>query len=455
MKDTQQMKDRAQTLLESFMSEITRRHEGEDEFLQAVREIGRDVLTIEKANSAFASERVLERLCEADRIISFNITWRDDAGEVQINRGWRVQHSNLLGPYKGGLRWAADVSPSVLKFLAFEQAFKNALTGLPLGAAKGGADFDPGKHSATEVARFAQAFMLQLAPYIGPETDVPAGDIGVGAQEIGLMSRAWMQHAGRWGGALTGKPVSLGGIRMRTEATGYGLIYFVQAMLAENGQTLESKRLAISGRGNVSSHAARKAMELGACVITLSGRTGTWYAPDGFTTDALNWVLDAGTDLAETPPAAMKMEFRQDEKPWSHEADIALPCATQNELCLEDAEALVANGCEYLAEGANMPVTHDARACLTRGGVAQAPGKAANAGGVAVSALEMRQNAGFTRWSPDTVDHALREIMCEIHARLKSERASCCTASGGIDYRRAANVAGYRALARAMVDAGA
>lgn len=455
MKDTQKTKDRADALLDSFMTSITRRHAGEDEFLQAVREIGRDVLTIEKANSAFASARVLERLCEADRIISFNVTWRDDAGEVQINRGWRVQHSNLLGPYKGGLRWAADLSPSVLKFLAFEQAFKNALTGLPLGAAKGGADFDPNGRSVTEIARFAQAFMTQLAPHIGPETDVPAGDIGVGAQELGLMSRVWMQHTGRWGGALTGKPVSLGGIQMRAEATGYGLIYFAQAMLAEDGQSLDGKRVAISGRGNVSSHAARKAMVLGAHVVTLSGRAGTWYAPDGFTPDALDWVLNAGPDAAGTPPAALKLEFRADETPWACESDIALPCATQNELGLDDAEALVANGCKYLAEGANMPVTQDAEACLTRGGIQQAPGKAANAGGVAVSGLEMRQNAGFVRWSAESVDHALREIMCDIHARLKSERASCCTAAGGIDYRRAANVAGYRALAQAMVDASA
>ncbi len=448
------MTTRSETLLDQFMETITARHQGEDEFLQAVKEVASDVLTIEKASSDFTAARVLERLCEADRIISFRITWRDDAGDVQINRGWRVQHSNLLGPYKGGLRWTPGLNASVLKFLAFEQAFKNALTGLPLGAAKGGADFDPSGCSPAEIERFAQAFMGELSAHIGPDRDVPAGDIGVGGDEIGLMQRAWMQYARRWGGAMTGKPLSLGGSDIRAEATGYGLIYFTAAMLAEQDMDLEGKRIALSGRGNVSSHAARKAIQMGAKVTTMSGRAGTWYAADGFTADALDWVLSAKGDAAFNPAKDLGVRFMADTRPWGTEPDVALPCATQNEVELDDAKALADSGCRFLAEGANMPLTAEAEAHLAKAGVTQAPGKAANAGGVAVSGLEMQQNASFDRWSPDRVDTALQRIMCDIHDRLKSERASCCTADGGIDYRRAANVAGYRKLARAVVRGG-
>lgn len=449
------MTDRAESLLAAFMTDIAPAHAGETEFLQAVEEVARDVLTTEKASHFFTSARALERLCEADRIISFRISWRDDAGQVQINRGWRVQHSNLMGPYKGGLRWAPDVTRSVLKFLAFEQAFKNALTGLPLGAAKGGADFDPTGRSAAELERFALAFMTELAPHIGPDLDVPAGDIGVGAKEIGILARAWTQQMRRWGGALTGKPICLGGSAMRREATGYGLIYFTAAMLSEAGEGLADKRIALSGRGNVSSHAARKAMQMGARVISLSGRAGTWYAPDGFNADALDWVLAADGEAAKTPPRDLGLVFREGASPWGTEPDIALPCATQNEINLDDARALADSGCRFLAEGANMPLTRDAETHLTQAGVIQAPGKAANAGGVAVSGLEMQQNAQFSRWSAEKVDQALQEIMCNIHELLKAERAGCCTAAGGLDYRRAANVAAYRKLAQAVVNAGA
>ena len=449
------MTSRSTTLLDQFMDQITPRHAGEDEFLQAVKEVASDVLTIEKASHDFTAARALERLCEADRIISFRVTWRDDAGKVQINRGWRVQHSNLLGPYKGGLRWVPGLTQSVLKFLAFEQAFKNALTGLPLGAAKGGADFDPSGRSPGEIERFVLAFMAELSAHIGPDRDVPAGDIGVSGVEIGLMQRAWMQHARRWGGAMTGKPVALGGSEIRAEATGFGLIYFTAAMLADADQDLEGKRIAISGRGNVSSHAARKAIQLGAKVITLSGRAGTWHAPDGFSHDALEWVLGATGDAAFTPPKYLDVTFLADARPWGTDPDIALPCATQNEVELEDAKALADSGCRFLAEGANMPLTAQAEAHLTKAGVIQAPGKAANAGGVAVSGLEMQQNTGFDHWSPARVDNALQDIMCDIHARLKAERSSCCTDTGQTDYRRAANVAGYRKLAQAVVDGGA
>jgi glutamate dehydrogenase (NADP+) len=449
------MTNRADSLLTTFMDQITPRHAGEDEFLQAVKEVASDVLTIEKASADFTAARALERLVEADRIITFRITWRDDQGDIRINRGWRVQQTNLLGPYKGGLRWVPDLNVSVLKFLAFEQAFKNALTGLPLGAAKGGADFDPSAHSRTEVERFAQAFMTELSAHIGPDIDVPAGDIGVSGAEVGLMQRAWMQHARRWGGAMTGKPVSLGGSEIRAEATGFGLIYFTQAMLAEQDVDLKGQRVAISGRGNVAGFAARKALQLGAKVTTLAGRSGTWYAADGYTAEALDWVLNATGDAAFHPPKDLGVTFLADKKPWETEPDIALPCATQNEIDLEDAKALADSGCRFLAEGANMPLTAQAEAHLSKSGVIQAPGKASNAGGVAVSGLEMQQNAGFAHWTPEKVDQALKDIMCDIHTRLKDERASCCTASGGIDYRRAANVAGYRKLAQALVDGGA
>ncbi|MBQ2261609.1 MAG: NADP-specific glutamate dehydrogenase [Loktanella sp.] len=449
------MTTRTTALLDQFMDQITPRHRGDDEFLQAVKEVASDVLTIEKASHAFTAARALERLCEADRIISFRITWRDDAGDVQINQGWRVQHSNLLGPYKGGLRWVPGLSRSVLKFLAFEQAFKNALTGLPLGAAKGGADFDPAGRSMAEIERFVLAFMAELSAHIGPDRDVPAGDIGVSGVEIGLMQRAWMQYARRWGGAMTGKPLPLGGSDVRAEATGYGLIYFTAAMLAEQGEDFDGKRLAISGRGNVSSHAARKAMQMGAKVITLSGRAGTWHAADGFNHDALDWVLGASDDQAYTPAKDLGVTFLENTRPWGMDPDIALPCATQNEVELADAKALADSGCRFLAEGANMPLTAQAEAHLSKMGVTQAPGKAANAGGVAVSGLEMQQNASFDRWSPARVDQALHDIMCDIHARLKAERSSCCTETGQIDYRRAANVAGYRKLAQAVVDGGA
>ncbi len=448
------MTDRADALLSPFMERVTARHDGEAEFLQAVTEIARDVLTVEKAHSAYTRARVLERLTEADRVISFAITWEDDSGDVQINRGWRVQHSNLLGPYKGGLRWVPGLSASVVKFLAFEQAFKNALTGLPLGAAKGGADFDPSGQSEAEIKRFATAFMTQLAPHIGPETDVPAGDIGVGGQEIGVMAQVWMQQARRWGGVLTGKPVALGGSALRREATGYGLVYFTAAMLDATGEGLEDKRIALSGRGNVSRYAARKAMEQGACVITMSGRDGTWYAADGFSADALDWLLTAEGDAAFAPPKHLGLRFEEGGRPWDKPCDIAMPCATQNEIGLKDAEALTEAGCRYLAEGANMPLTQDAVAHLASAGVLQAPGKAANAGGVAVSGFEMQQNAAFARWSATQVDTCLRDTMCAIHERLIRERQSCCTQTGAVDYRRAANVAGYRRLAEAMIAAG-
>ena len=447
------MTDRADALTEAFLAPL-RQHHGEcDAYLAAVAEVARDVLTVEKAHAGYAAARVLARLAEPDRVIAFRVVWRDDAGAVQVNRGWRVQQSNLLGPYKGGLRWDAGVTLPVLRALAFEQVFKNALTGLPLGGAKGGADFDPAGRSPGEVERFATAFMAALAADIGPDRDVPAGDMGVGAAEIGLLSRAWQRSSGRWGGALTGKPRCLGGSRLRREATGYGLVHFLCAMLAHAGQEVEGRRIAVSGRGNVALHAAEKLMRNGAMVISLSGRAGTWHMPDGLTPAALMWFRDSAEG---EPPRDLGIRFRAGAAPWDLEPEIALPCATQDEIGPPAARALIDGGCRFLAEGANMPVTGEAVRLLDRAGVVQGPGKAANAGGVVASAFEMQQNAGFDRWDAETVDQRLRKVMCDIHRLLAEEAQSGpAPASRPPDYRRAANLAAYRRLARAMLDGGA
>ncbi|TVS00614.1 MAG: NADP-specific glutamate dehydrogenase [Rhodobacteraceae bacterium] len=447
------MTDRATALTRTLIDDLRARSADDAPWLDAVESLAHDVLTVEKADADFAAARVLERLAEPDRVIAFRVTWRDDVGAVQINRGWRVQQSNLLGPYKGGLRWHPDTTLPVLKSLAFEQVFKNALTGLPLGGAKGGADFDPRGRSAGEIERFARAFMAELAHHIGPDRDVPAGDMGVGGRELGLMSRAWMIHARAWGGALTGKPLCIGGSLLRAEATGYGLVFFLCAMLAAVGEEIEGKRIALSGRGNVALHAARKARALGGRVIALSARAGVWHAPDGFSHEALDWLAEATDDTAANPPARLGLTFHAGRKPWDLEPEIALPCATQNEIDAGDARALIDGGCCYLAEGANMPLTAEAEAVLKRAGIVLAPGKAANAGGVAVSGLEMRQNAGFAQWSAARVEQELREIICAIHDRVAEEGRSA--GNGAPDYRKGANRAAYRCLAQAVIEGGA
>ncbi len=448
------MSDRAAALTRAFIDDLRPDHDAV--YLKTVEAIARDVLTVEKANADFAAARVLERLTEPDRVIAFRVTWRDDAGDVQINRGWRVQQSNLLGPYKGGLRWHPATNLPVLQSLAFEQVFKNALTGLPLGGAKGGADFDPAGRSAGEIERFAQAFMTALAPHVGPERDVPAGDMGVGAHELGLLARVWSQQAQAWGGALTGKPLCLGGSRLRAEATGYGLVYFLCAMLEAAGEGIEGRRVAVSGRGNVAIHAARKLQGMGARVIALSSRAGAWHAPDGMGAQAIDWLAEAPADQAANPPARLGLDFHEGRKPWGLEPEIALPCATQNEIDHDDAQALVRGGCKFLAEGANMPLTASAARLLARKHVICAPGKAANAGGVAVSGLEMRQNAEYARWSTDRVDKALRGVMQRLHRLVAEEGlANAALDRAGPDYHRGANLAAYRRMARATVEAGA
>ncbi|MEM8822949.1 MAG: NADP-specific glutamate dehydrogenase, partial [Pseudomonadota bacterium] len=411
-----------------------------------------DVLTIEKNDPDWSAARVLHRLAEPDRVITFRVTWADDDGNVQVNRGWRVQASNVIGPYKGGLRFHPSVTLDDLRFLAFEQCFKNALTGLPLGGAKGGSDFNPKGRSDGEIMRFCQAFMRQLAPHLGPDKDVPAGDINVGAREIGYMFGMWRQLAGVYEGALTGKGTSYGGSEIREEATGYGLIYFVQAMLARQDEDMANKRITISGKGNVATHAAMKAVKEGATVLTLSDTSGTLVAPDGLTEEAIAWVQDQkakGGDLS-APPAHLNADFEEGALPWRQRADIALPCATQNEVDDGAAKDLIDAGVRYVAEGANMPLTADALRRVRQAGLTYAPGKASNAGGVAISGLEMSQMSHRRFMDADTVDAELKRLMTDIHDRVAAEGQG----SGEIDYARGANVAAYRRLAKAIAAQG-
>lgn len=429
------------------MEELGPHTAGQENFRQAVCRVAQDVLKIEKTETELAKARVLHRLAEPDRILSFRVTWEDEDGHVRINRGWRVQTSNAIGPYKGGLRFHPAVTVDVLKFLGFDQCFKNALTGLPLGGAKGGSDFDPRGCSDREIMRFCQAFMRELAPFLGPNKDVPAGDINVGPREIGYMFGAWRNSAGLYQGALTGKGLSYGGSEMRVEATGFGLIYFLQAMLAEKGTRLAGQRVAISGKGNVATHAALKAVSEGAVVVTLSDTSGTLYAPDGFSTELVDWVQtrkSRGEDISDPPDAGVC--FQEDAVPWDCECDIALPCATQNEMTADMAGKLVDGGAQILAEGANMPLTRDAVQILNENRIVHVPGKAANAGGVAVSGLEMCQNTYKRPMSAAEVDETLKTLMKDIHSRVCAEGGE----KGHVDYSRGANVAGYRRLAKAI-----
>ncbi|WP_425038142.1 NADP-specific glutamate dehydrogenase [Primorskyibacter sp. S187A] len=440
--------NRSDALAEAFLAELSVTDDSHPNTYHAISDVARDVLTVEKNDPAWSAARVLRRLSDPDRILSFRVTWEDDNGDVRVNRGWRVQGSNAIGPYKGGLRFHPSVNEDVLRFLAFEQCFKNALTGLPLGGAKGGANLDPRGLSEREIMRFCQAFMAQLEPFVGPDQDVPAGDINVGAREIGYLFGAWRQRRGLYQGSLTGKGLSYGGSEMRIEATGFGLVYFVQAALAEQGHDIKGKRVAISGKGNVATHAALKATEEGARVISLSDTSGTLVAPDGMSPDLIRWVQERkarGEDLSD-PPKSDAAQFREGEVPWDLEPDIALPCATQNELDASMARTLIDGQVEMVAEGANMPLTSDAARVLRHAHVVHLPGKAANAGGVAVSGLEMSQMSQRRFASAEDVDASLRSIMADIHARVSEEGRG----TGEIDYVRGANLAGYRRLAKAI-----
>ena len=440
---------------EEIVSRLEQKHPGEKEYLQAVREVVESIEEIYNRNPQFQSAGIIERLIEPDRVLTFKIPWADDEGNVHINLGYRVQFNNALGPYKGGLRFHPSVNMSILKFLGFEQIFKNALTTLPLGGAKGGSDFNPKGKSQHEIMRFCQSFMLELWKIIGPETDVPAGDIGVGSREIGFLYGMYKKLTHEHTGVLTGKGLNWGGSLIRPEATGYGVVYFTKEMLASRGETLENKTIAVSGFGNVAWGAVKKATELGAKVVTLSGPDGYIYDPAGVTGRKIDYMLElraTNEDIVE--PYAHKfdgVEFIPGRHPWEVKVDVALPCATQNELNGEDAKQLVQNGCICVTEGANMPCTPEAIQVFQNHGILFSPGKASNAGGVATSGLEMSQNALKMNWTAREVDDRLHQIMSDIHH-------ACVTygkrPDGYIDYVKGANVASFLKVANAMLDLG-
>jgi glutamate dehydrogenase (NADP+) len=436
------------------MDWLVSRNPGQPEFHQAVFEVAHSLMPFILAWPQYQKNKILERLTEPDRVVAFRVAWVDDHGEVQINRAYRVQFNNAIGPYKGGLRFHPTVNLSILKFLGFEQILKNSLTGLPMGGAKGGADFDPKGRSDGEVMRFCQAMMTELCRHIGEDVDVPAGDIGVGMREIGYLFGQYRRIQNRVAGVLTGKGIAYGGSLIRTEATGYGCVYFVESMLNHRGQTLRGKTCVVSGSGNVAIYTVEKAIQLGARVVTLSDSDGFVYDPDGITTEKLEWVKELKTthrgrirEYAER----YHCEFHAGKSPWHVPCFVAFPSATQNELEKEDADALVKNGCAAVGEGANMPCTIDATHAFLANGVAFAPGKAANAGGVAVSGLELSQNALRMFWTREEVDQRLRGIMERLHDRCVQFGTM---PDGTLNYVNGANRAGFAKVADAMIQLG-
>lgn len=441
--------------INNILSELEAKHPGEHEFLQAVKEVLVSIEDVYNQHPEFEKNRIIERLVEPDRIFTFRVAWVDDKGDIQVNLGYRVQFNNAIGPYKGGLRFHASVNLSSLKFLGFEQTFKNALTTLPMGGGKGGSDFSPRGKSNAEIMRFCQAFMLELWRNIGPDTDVPAGDIGVGTREIGYLYGMYKKLARENTGTFTGKGLEYGGSLVRPEATGFGALYFVNEMLKAKNIDLKGKTVAVSGFGNVAWGAVTKATELGAKVITISGPDGYIYDPDGVSGEKIEYMLElrnSGDDIVA--PYADKYpnsKFFAGKKPWEQKVDIALPCAIQNELNLKDAETLVANGATCIAEVSNMGCTADAVDFFIEKKTLFAPGKAVNAGGVATSGLEMSQNAMHLQWTEEEVDQKLHQIMKNIHAQsLKYGKED----GGYINYVKGANVAGFMKVARAMIAQG-
>jgi glutamate dehydrogenase (NADP+) len=439
--------------LERFMRWVERRNPGQHEFHQAVLEFAEKVMPYVVENPEYVEACILERMTEPDRVISFRVCWEDDRRHVHVNRGYRVQFNNAIGPYKGGLRFDRTVGLSILKFLAFEQVFKNSLTTLPMGGAKGGSDFSAIGKSDDEVMRFCQSFMTELYRHIGQNIDVPAGDIGVGAREIGYLFGQYKRLANEFTGAITGKGVAFGGSLIRTEATGYGSVYFAHEMLSRVGESLEGMTCVVSGSGNVAQFAAERLLTLGAKVVTLSDRTGSIYDPEGLDEEKLEYVIDLKTNQRGSLKSYADeygCEFLADQRPWSVPCDLAFPCATQNEISPEDAETLIANSCRAVIEGANMPTTYEASKMFEKARVALAPGKAANAGGVAISGLEMSQNAMRLSWTREEVDRRLQEIMRKIHDK--------CVEYGEeedwIDYPKGANIAGFIKVADAMLAYG-
>ena len=441
--------------INAFMDLVKKRNNHEPEFLQAVQEVAETVIPYIVNNEIYHGKNILLRMVEPERLISFRVNWVDDSGEVQVNRGYRIQMNSAIGPYKGGLRFHKSVNASILKFLAFEQVFKNSLTTLPMGGGKGGSDFDPKGKSDNEVMRFCHAFMAELFRHIGPNTDVPAGDIGVGGREIGYMFGAYKKLKNEFTGVLTGKGASWGGSLIRPEATGYGDVYFAENMLKRKGDSMKGKTVVVSGSGNVAQYATEKATELGAKVVTMSDSSGYIYDADGIDTEKLAFVMEIKNvrrgrigEYVEKYPSA---KFFKKERPWGVKCDVALPCATQNELNGEEAKALVANGCMCVAEGANMPSTPDAIHVFQKANILFAPGKASNAGGVATSGLEMSQNSLRLSWSRKEVDDRLKDIMEDIHDSCVKYGTK---EDGSVDYITGANIAGFVKVADAMLAQG-
>jgi len=441
--------------INKILADLEAKHPGEKEYLQAVKEVLLSVQDVYNQHPEFERNKIIERMVEPDRIFTFRVTWLDDKGEVQNNIGYRVQFNNAIGPYKGGIRFHASVNLSILKFLGFEQTFKNALTTLPMGGAKGGSDFSPRGKSDREIMRFCQAFILELWRQLGPDQDVPAGDIGVGGREVGYMYGMYKKLSRECTGTFTGKGLSFGGSRIRPEATGFGALYFVQAMLKEKNDTIKGKTVAISGFGNVAWGAATKATELGAKVVTISGPDGYIYDPAGLNDEKIAYMLElraSGNDVVA--PYAEKFpgsEFFPGKKPWERKVDIALPCATQNELNGNDAKMLVDNGVELVAEVSNMGCTPEAIDHFIATRTTYAPGKAVNAGGVATSGLEMSQDAEHLQWSAEEVDAKLHTIMADIHTQCLQYGVE---KDGFINYMKGANIAGFMKVADAMMAQG-
>ena len=441
--------------VEQFMSELIARNPGEKEFHQAVREVVESVAPYVMSYPHLMDMKILERMVEPERVIMFRVPWMDDKGEIHINRGYRVQMNSAIGPYKGGIRFHASVNLSIMKFLAFEQTFKNSLTTLPMGGAKGGSDFSPRGKSAAEVMSFCQSFMTELQRHIGPDTDVPAGDIGVGGREVGYMFGQYKRLRDEFTGTLTGKGQCWGGSLMRPEATGYGVCYFAQDMLATKGKSFEGQTVLVSGSGNVAQFAAQKAMRLGAKVVSLSDSNGSIYDPEGFTEEKLAYVFQLKNvrrgRIKEYVSQYPNAKYLENQRPWSIPCDIALPCATQNEIEAADAEMLVKNGCYCIAEGANMPTTPEAIAIIQKARLLYSPGKASNAGGVATSGLEMSQNSMRIKWTAEEVDERLHRIMSDIHAACLKYGTE---EDGYVNYVKGANIAGFIKVANAMVEQG-
>ena len=441
---------------EAFMEQVTAQSPGEAVFHQAVRETVRSVMPVVMDNAAYRQAKILDRMVVPDRVIMFRVTWMDDKGEVRINRGYRVQMNNAIGPYKGGLRFHPSVTLGILKFLAYEQVLKNSLTTLPMGGGKGGSDFDPHGKSDNEIMRFCQAFMTELYCHIGPDIDVPAGDIGVGGREIGALFGQYKKLTHRFNGVLTGKGLNWGGSRLRPEATGYGAVYFAQAMLGTRGEGLEGKTATVSGSGNVAQYTVEKLNQLGAKVLTLSDSEGTIVDKDGISPEKLEWVKELKNvrrgRIREYASRFQGSRFIPGKRPWAVECDLAFPSATQNEIDASDAETLVNNGCFCISEGANMPSTPEAAELFIERKVLYGPGKAANAGGVSVSGLEMTQNAGCMRRGAEEVDAQLQRIMTSIHANCV--RYGKENGSDFVNYLRGANIAGFIKVADAMLQQG-